>query len=79
MPNRFAAKRFNTKDGLNRLALRHQDAAGLAGSLSWVEENKDDGIVGKALGEVLDVLRSKTPPESSEKWCGYVRMREDLL
>ncbi|MCH8295931.1 PD-(D/E)XK nuclease family protein [Candidatus Poribacteria bacterium] len=64
----------------NRFAVRHQDAAGIAGSLKWIEVEKDERVVGKALGEVLPVLRSSTPPESSKKceWCRYARMRVGL-
>ena len=47
--------------------------------LQWHEVNKDERVVGKAIGEVLAVLRSYPPPESSEdcEWCRYVRMRVD--
>ena len=47
-------------------------------ALQWHEVNKDERVVGKAIGEVLAVLRSYPPPESSEdcEWCLYVRMRK---
>jgi hypothetical protein len=65
----------------NRFAVRHQDAAGLAGSLKWVEVRKDDGVVGQAIGEVLPVLRSEKPPSSSGdcERCRYVKLRADFL
>ncbi len=45
------------------------------GGLQWHEVTKDERVVGKALGEVLPVLRSETPDESSEdcEWCRYVK------
>ena len=49
--------------------------------VSWVNEvNKDERVVGKAIGEVLPVLRSETPPESNEdcEWCRYAKLRVDL-
>ena len=64
-----------------RFGVNSPQTAGIVGSLQWHEVTKDERVVGKAIGEVLPVLRSKTPPESSGdcEWCGYVRMRGDLL
>ena len=49
-------------------------------ALQWHEVNKDERVVGKAIGEVLAVLRSYPPPESSEdcEWCRYAKLRGDL-
>ena len=45
-------------------------------ALQWHEVNKDERVVGKALGDVLPVLRSSTPDESSEdcEWGRYVKL-----
>ena len=63
-----------------RFGVNSPQTAGIVGSLQCHEVNKDERIVGKAIGEVLPVLRSETPPESNEdcEWCRYVRMRIDL-
>ncbi len=57
--------------------------AGIVGGLQWHEVKKDERVVGKgkALGEVLPILCSDSPPSSSEdcEWCRYVRMRVRLV
>ena len=64
-----------------RFGVNSPQTAGIVGSLQWHEVNKDERVVGVAFGEVLAVLRSYPPPESSEdcEWCGYTRMRIDFL
>lgn len=63
-----------------RFGVNSPQTAGVVGGLQWHEVNKDERIVGAALGEVLPVLRSEKPPESNTdcEWCGYVRMRTGL-
>ena len=54
--------------------------AGIVGGLQWHEVERGERVVGKALGDMLPVLKSETPPESSGdcEWCRYVEMRIDL-
>jgi hypothetical protein len=56
-------------------------SCGYRGSLQWHEVTNDERVVGKAIGEVLPVLLSEKPPESSGdcEWCRYVRMRVRLV
>ncbi len=63
-----------------RFGVNSPQAAGIGGGLQWHEVEKDERVVGKALGEVLPVLRSETPDESSEdcEWCRYVKLKVDL-
>ena len=56
--------------------------AGIVGGLQWHDVNKDERVVvGKAIGDMLPVLRSERQPESSEdcEWCRYVKLRYDNL
>ena len=54
--------------------------AGIAGGLQRHEVTKDERVVGKALGKVSPLLKSKTRPESNTdcEWCRYVKLRVDL-
>ena len=42
------------------------------------EVEKDNGVIGKALGDVLPVLKQETPPESGEScdWCAWFKRRQ---
>jgi len=65
-----------------RFGMNSPRVAGIVGGLQWHEVKKDERVVGKgkALGEVLPILCSDSPPSSSEdcEWCRYVRMRVGL-
>ena len=63
-----------------RFGVNTPEEAGIVGGLQWHEVEMDERMVGKALGEVLPVLRSSTPPESSKdcEWCRYAKLRTDL-
>ena len=63
-----------------RFGVNSPQTAGIVGSLHWHEVTKDERMVGKAIGEVLPVLRSETPPSSSEdcEWCRDAKLRGDL-
>ena len=63
-----------------RFGVNSPRVAGVVGELQWHEVSKDERIVGKAIGEVLDVLRSETPPSSSGdcEWCWYAKLRVGL-
>ena len=39
---------------------------------------KDERVIGKALGDVLPVLKQETPPESGEhcEWCVWFKRRQ---
>ena len=59
-----------------RFGVNSPRVAGIVGGLQWHEVKKDERVVGKAIGEVLPVLKSETLPESSGdcEWCRYVKL-----
>ena len=56
-----------------RFGVNSPQKVSIVGGLQWHEVTKDERVVGKALGEVLPMLKSEKLPESSEdcEWCRY--------
>lgn len=56
-----------------RFGINHPGEAGIVGSLAWHDVPLDGGIVGRAVGQAIDILALDMPPPGRVgcEWCAF--------